>query len=129
MKKIIKEFKFRGVFAVGFLLVGSLSATELSCNSVEGNANGPTCSMDVYVDKNNGTALGRWNGQNNESKLDVEDDNLAEFYFDGAEAGIWEKEVEDGKTQWAGFILAAESDAWCRVKCVEATPNRLTAND
>ncbi len=125
----MKKLNFRGVFAVGCLLVGSLSATELSCNSVEGNRNGPACSMAVFINKNNGTALGRWNGQNNESKLDVEDDNLAEFYFEGAEAGIWEKEIEEGKTQWAGFILAAESDAWCRVKCVEVQSNRLTAND
>jgi len=129
MTKIIKELKFRGVFAVGFLLVGSLSATELSCNSVEGNARGPSCSMAVNIDKNNGTALGRWNGQNNETKLDAEDDNLAEFYFEGAEAGIWEKEVEGDRTQWAGFILAADSDAWCRVKCVEINQNRLTVND
>lgn len=130
MQEIVKKINFRGVFAGVFLLALSANATDLSCDSVVGNSSGPTplCSINVKINKADGTASGRWNGQADVTKINSEDDNLAEFYFDGADAGIWERVNEEGVASWVGFVVPAESDAACRVKCVEMNANLSAAN-
>lgn len=115
-----------------FLLSFAANAEEMNCFPEPSSSSRGTsprlAEISVKIDRNSGTATGSWNGQTENSELDSEEDNLAEFSFDGgAEAGVWETEDSSaqGGKKWVGFIMPSEESGMYRLKCELKNSGRI----
>ena len=113
----------RGVLGVCLLVAFQQAhALKLSCNTTQAGPGGrePVASaLSVEINEESKKATAKLGNYFDETELNEQDDNLAEFAFDsGAEAAVWETENADGSQAWTGFVLP-EDEGFRRIKCLE----------